>query len=156
MKRLVFPVAAIVLLSSCSGGTPPDVGGPGDVTQREALVRYAHSFEGTPYRMGGASRDGMDCSGLVIRVYDHFGLALPRTSAEQSQVGETVDKSDLMGGDLVFFRTTRREQVTHVGIYVGAGKFIHASTSARRVRVDELDSAYFRRRFAGARRVMPE
>jgi cell wall-associated NlpC family hydrolase len=148
---------AVVLLSSCSGASRyqpvavvPAPGGP----NRQEIVQTAKSFVGTPYRTGGTTRRGMDCSGLVIAVYRQFDIRLPRTSLDQSRVGMPVSRSRLKAGDLIFFKISRRRPVSHVGIYIGGGKFIHASTSARRVRVDKLDSTYFRQRFVVARRVV--
>jgi peptidoglycan endopeptidase LytE len=120
---------------------------------RQEVVQYAKTFLGTPYRDGGATRDGLDCSGLVMTVYGHFQVPLPRTSLDQSYTGDKVARSSVEPGDLVFFKTTRRS-VGHVGIYIGKGQFIHASTSARRVRVDDMNSEYFRPRFVMARRVI--
>jgi cell wall-associated NlpC family hydrolase len=88
-----------------------------------------------------------------MSVFGHFDVWLPRTSRDQSHAGEPVDRSSVEPGDLVFFRTGR-QTVSHVGIYVGKGQFIHASTSARTVRIDEMDSDYFRNRFVTARRVI--
>jgi cell wall-associated NlpC family hydrolase len=88
-----------------------------------------------------------------MTVYGHFQVPLPRTSLDQSHTGDKVARSSVEPGDLVFFKTTRRS-VGHVGIYIGKGQFIHASTSARRVRVDDMNSEYFRPRFVMARRVI--
>jgi cell wall-associated NlpC family hydrolase len=120
------------------------------------VAAYARSFIGTPYRTGGASRKGMDCSGLVITVYKHFDIHLPRRSIDQSHVGRTVARDAVEPGDLVFFKTSNRNPVTHVGIYVGHGRFVHASTSAHKVREDALDEDYFRHRFVVAKRVLEE
>jgi cell wall-associated NlpC family hydrolase len=117
------------------------------------IVGQASNYVGTPYRMGGTSSKGMDCSGLVFNVFRAFGIALPRTSRAQSRFGQEVPRRDLRPGDLVFFNTSGRG-VSHVGIYSGRGEFIHASTRARRVRFDRLDNKYFRKRFVVARRVL--
>jgi peptidoglycan endopeptidase LytE len=124
--------------------------------ERQEVVQYARTFLGTPYRNGGTTRDGMDCSGLVMNVYSHFQVSLPRTSLGQSRVGDQVGRSSIEPGDLVFFKTSRANPVSHVGIYIGKGRFIHASTSARRVRIDEMASDYFRHRFVTARRVIDD
>jgi cell wall-associated NlpC family hydrolase len=94
----------------------------------------------------------MDCSGLVLRVFKRVGHDLPRTSASQFQVGQSVAASELMPGDLVFF-TNGNGRVNHVGIYAGRRHFIHASTAKRTVRYDSLNSRYFRAHYAGARRI---
>ena len=117
------------------------------------IVHHAEDYVGTPYRSGGTTPGGMDCSGLVFNVYRSFGIALPRTSRDQSRFGQEVSRSQLQPGDLVFFNTSGRG-VSHVGIYSGRGEFIHASTRARRVRFDRLDNKYFRKRFVVARRVL--
>jgi cell wall-associated NlpC family hydrolase len=118
-----------------------------------ALVATAETYLGVPYRYGGVSRDGLDCSGLVMSVYRKHDIQLPRTSAQQFRVGRPVAPSALRAGDLVFF-ANGRGRVNHVGIYAGQGRFIHASTSRHAVRYDSLREGYFRDRFAGARRVV--
>jgi cell wall-associated NlpC family hydrolase len=117
-------------------------------------VRCAKTFVGTPYRTGGTSRKGVDCSGLVFAVYGEFDVRLPRTSLDQSLIGEQVDRSALKPADLLFFRSSRRSSISHVGIYIGGGKFVHASTSDRRVRIDALNDDYYRHRFTVARRIV--
>ncbi len=156
-KRQFLPAAAVLLLASCSSApryrsSPPDPG-PSEPNRKE-IVQYAKSFVGSPYRFGGSTRKGFDCSGLVMTVFRQFDIALPRRSLDQSRVGTPIDRAHIKPADLVFFKTSSRNPVTHVGIYIGGGKFIHASTSARRVRVDELDSRYFKRRFVTAKRLL--
>jgi len=149
-------VLAALLLVSCTSAPRYRSGGGGDTPVGEAsdVVTYAKSFLGTPYQTGGTSRNGMDCSGLVSTVYNEFNVVLPRTAQDQSQVGSDVSRNGVKPGDLVFFQTSRSKPVSHVGIYVGDGRFIHASTSAREVRIDEMNSDYFRRRFVKAKRVL--
>ncbi len=149
---------AILLIASCTSapkfrGTSGGFDSESRDPQRQEIVQYAKTFLGTPYRNGGTTRDGMDCSGLVINVYGHFDVRLPRTSLDQSRAGESIGRSSVEPGDLVFFHTGR-QTVSHVGIYIGKGQFIHASTSARRVRIDEMDNDYFKPRFVTARRVI--
>jgi len=117
-------------------------------------VRFAKTFVGTPYRQGGTSRKGVDCSGLVFAVYREFDIRLPRTSRDQSRIGDQVYRSGLKPADLLFFKTSRKESVSHVGIYIGGGKFVHASTSDRKVRIDALNDNYYKRRFTVARRIV--
>ena len=107
-----------------------------------------------PYRLGGNSRDsGFDCSGLVHAVYQQtLGLALPRRAAEQASSTQKIAKEELRPGDLVFFNTMRRSY-SHVGIYIGDNKFIHAPRTGARVRVENMDIKYWQSRFDGARRV---
>ncbi len=122
-----------------------------DETGAEA-VKLAEQYIGTPYRSGGTTTDGVDCSGLTFSVYRKIGVRLPRTSDEQARAGSHIDRDNLRAGDLVFFGSG--SSVTHVGIYANDGEFIHASTRARSVRYDSLDNNYFRNRYIGARRVL--
>lgn len=115
------------------------------------LVRVAMGFLGAPYRLGGSSVTGIDCSGFVKNIYKFFNIDLPRTAFEQSHVGMRVSRNDLSEGDLIFFRT--RKQVGHVGIYIGNNQFVHAASRKRGVRVDNLDQPYFDRRFIRAVRL---
>jgi len=120
---------------------------------RRGIVRTAHRFLGTAYRWGGESAGrGFDCSGLTQTVYRLNGLDLPRNSRSQFREGTPVRKEALRKGDLVFFSTTRRDRVSHVGVYTGQGKFIHAPGRGKRIRTSSLDNRYFRRRYIGARR----
>ncbi len=123
-------------------------------TQASALVSNAMGFLGVPYRRGGNSAEtGFDCSGFVRAMYEQtVGLVLPRRAKEQAAATDRVDKEDLQPGDLVFFNTMRRA-FSHVGIYVGDGKFIHAPRSGEKVRVEDMRTSYWARRFDGARRV---
>ncbi len=124
---------------------------PMDGTGAEA-VKLAEEYIGTPYRSGGTTTAGVDCSGLTFSVYRKIGVRLPRTSDEQARAGNHIDRSDLRAGDLVFFGSG--SNISHVGIYSSDGEFIHASTRARSVRYDSLDNKYFRNRYIGARRVL--
>lgn len=117
------------------------------------LLNTAYSMLGVRYRYGSMSRSATDCSGFTTQVFKAHGIKLPRTSREQSKHGASVAKSQLKQGDLVFFRTRGGSRVSHVGIYIGDGKFIHASSSGGSVRTDTLNSGYYDRRYAGARRV---
>ena len=118
-----------------------------------ALQALAHL--GTPYRAGGLSpRTGFDCSGLVAYVYRQgAGLALPRNTFDLSRLGEPVERAALRAGDLVFYNTQRREY-SHVGIYLGEDRFIHAPASGGEVRVEDLRAGYWMRRYDGARRII--
>jgi cell wall-associated NlpC family hydrolase len=116
------------------------------------LVEQAMTYLGTPYRRGGTTRRGVDCSGLVGAVYGEQGLDLPRTAAQQFAEGIAVAASDLRPGDLVFFRDTYKRGISHVGIYIGDGRFLHAAGRRHGVIVSELSRSYYRLRYAGARR----
>ncbi|HVT57146.1 MAG TPA: C40 family peptidase [Thermoanaerobaculia bacterium] len=119
----------------------------------KALVEQAMSFLGTPYRHGGASRHGVDCSGLIGMVFGQQGVGLPRTAAQQFAEGVAVAPEKLLPGDLVFFRETYKRGISHVGIYIGDGRFLHAAGRRFGVIVSALDKPYYKRRYAGARRV---
>ena len=118
------------------------------------LVSSAMSLLGVPYRFGGNDAEtGLDCSGLVRLVYEQsLGKILPRRAADQAAATEEIDRSELKPGDLVFFNTMKRA-FSHVGIYVGEGKFIHAPRSGSQVRIENMRLSYWTARFNGARRV---
>lgn len=122
--------------------------------ERQIFIRVAKGFLGTPYRFGGSSVRGIDCSAFVAKVYQFFDVSLPRTAREQSRMGVRVAKNELQEGDLVFFNT--RRAFGHVGIYIGNNEFIHASSgrsSGKNVRIDSLDKPYYNKRFIKAVRV---
>ena len=118
------------------------------------LVVNAMGFLGVPYKRGGNSVEtGFDCSGFVRSMYEQtVGLILPRRAEQQAAATQNIDKSDLKPGDLVFFNTMRRA-FSHVGIYVGEGRFIHSPKPGAEVRVENMGVDYWARRFDGARRV---
>jgi cell wall-associated NlpC family hydrolase len=118
------------------------------------LVFTAMGFLGVPYRRGGNTVEtGFDCSGFVRAIYKQtVGLILPRKAEQQAAATETIDRADLQPGDLVFFNTMRRA-FSHVGIYIGEGKFIHSPKPGSEVRVEDMGLSYWARRFDGARRV---
>jgi cell wall-associated NlpC family hydrolase len=105
-----------------------------------------------PYRFGGNSFLGIDCSGYVQKVFSLLDIMLPRTAREQFRRGKLVVKEELSAGDLVFFRTYAKFP-SHVGIYLGDNRFIHASSTERKVTIDSLDAPYYLKRFIGARRL---
>ncbi len=121
------------------------------------LVIQAMGLLGVPYKRGGMSEEkGFDCSGFVRHMFEKsVGLVLPRRAEEQAKVTEEINRSELKPGDLVFFNTMKRT-FSHVGIYVGDGKFIHAPRPGKAVRVDDMREAYWQKRFNGARRVQSE
>jgi cell wall-associated NlpC family hydrolase len=122
--------------------------------QASELVVNAMGFLGVPYKRGGNSAEtGFDCSGFVRAMYEQtVGLLLPRRADQQAAATQVIDKKELQPGDLVFFNTMRRN-FSHVGIYVGDGKFIHSPRSGSEIRVEDMGVAYWKRRFNGARRV---
>jgi cell wall-associated NlpC family hydrolase len=118
------------------------------------LVVNAMGFLGVPYKRGGSTVEtGFDCSGFVRSIYEQsIGLILPRRAEQQAAATQNIDKSELKPGDLVFFNTMRRA-FSHVGIYVGEGRFIHSPKPGAEVRVESMSVDYWARRFDGARRV---
>ncbi|MHB1458985.1 MAG: C40 family peptidase [Armatimonadota bacterium] len=116
------------------------------------LLNRGLSFVGTRYRYGGTSSRGVDCSGLMKIIYQKEGIALPRSARQQFHIGKPVSSGKLSPGDLVFFNT--RGFVSHVGMYIGNGKFLHAANRKAGVRVDSLGSMYYNKRFIGARRIL--
>ncbi|WEN42545.1 Murein DD-endopeptidase MepH [Thauera sp. GDN1] len=123
----------------------------------EQLVDEALSYLGIRYRFGGTSpATGLDCSGLVLNVFRNaVGLNLPRTAGEMAKLGDRIGRQELKPGDLVFFNTMRRA-FSHVGIYLGDGKFVHAPSSGGKVRVENISNRYWAQRFNGARRLLDE
>src|SRR5512134_17053 len=119
---------------------------------KERLVRIAQRMLDIPYRFGGSSFLGIDCSAYVQKVFSLLDIMLPRTAREQFRRGIRVGKDELAVGDLVFFRTYAKFP-SHVGIYLGDNRFIHASSSERKVTIDSLDAPYYIKRFVGARRL---
>lgn len=121
--------------------------------ERSLFVRVAKGFLGAPYRLGGSSVRGLDCSAFVKKIYEFFDVSLPRTAKEQARVGMLVMRDELKEGDLVFFNT-RRRAYGHVGIYIGNNEFVHAAAGrARMVRIDTLDKPYYNKRFVKAVRI---
>lgn len=119
----------------------------------DQIVMTARNYIGIPYKWGGESADeGFDCSGLTMTVYQLNGLDLPRTSRQQWRVGTPVARDDLQKGDLLFFATSGGRRISHVGIYAGEGKFIHAPGRGKSIRLAALSKTYYRKRFMGARR----
>jgi cell wall-associated NlpC family hydrolase len=124
------------------------------VDKTETLINNAMQLIGVRYRWGGNTpQSGLDCSGFVRYVFnDTFGFLLPRKSAQMSKVGLEIGKDELRPGDLVFFNTMRHA-FSHVGIYVGNNKFIHAPSKGKAIRVDDMTKVYWEKRYNGARRL---
>jgi cell wall-associated NlpC family hydrolase len=122
--------------------------------ERNLFVRMVKNFLGVPYRLGGSTLKGIDCSAFVKRIYEIFNTQIPRTTWEQLRIGKRVGKADLEEGDLVFFNIpSRRASNRHVGIYIGNNEFVHASSRKKEVRVDSLEAPYFNKRFLNGIRV---
>ncbi len=157
-KVLPF-IAFLFILSGCASSPPVKQNTsfqqpyPQRSSVEQRLRILTRDWYGTPYRMGGTSRSGIDCSGFVMTAYrDLFGIPLPRTTKAQMKVGYSVAQSQLQPGDLVFFRPPYKTR--HVGIYLGRGEFAHASSS-QGVMVSHLNNRYWRGAYWAARRVMP-
>lgn len=148
-------VAALGVLAGCST-PPPRTVPPPTIASRPTLgdeiVLRAMAQIGTAYRYGGADLEGFDCSGLVYFIHQELGLPAPRTARQQFESSRRVARGDLAPGDLVFFRF-EGARISHVGIYAGAGRFVHAPQSGRNVELKSLDDAYYARHFAGGGRL---
>jgi cell wall-associated NlpC family hydrolase len=148
LDELSLPDALPQALAQSEQPTPASEADP-----RHLLVDFAMTLRDIRYRRGGRSpQHGFDCSGFVHYVFAQvLGVELPENSAAQYRDGRKIDRDDMQAGDLVFFRT-RGKRISHVGIYLGGGRFIHSPTTGERVRVDRMSEKYWSRRFAGARR----
>jgi cell wall-associated NlpC family hydrolase len=142
-----FPMPGASPAIATAPGADPALPGDGYSISSTALA-----LRGTPYRNGGVDPSGFDCSGLVKYVFEQHGVALPRDTKRQFEVGADVNPASLVPGDLVFF-TTVAPGASHVGIVVGGDQFVHAPNSAGVVRVEHLSSQYWSSRFVGAKRV---
>jgi len=163
-RNLLYLIAFIVTGCSSSGPLvvspslppePPSTSPPPRAERSEALLQALLSL-GLDYRYGGRSPvTGFDCSGLVAHVYQEaWGIRLPHNTKAQSQAGVPVSLAELQAGDLVFYDTLKRP-FSHVGIYLGDGRFVHAPKSGSQVRVESIRSAYWSQRYNGARRIEP-
>ncbi|WP_246264128.1 C40 family peptidase [Aromatoleum toluvorans] len=166
--RFIAALAATTLLIAPPAGaddTPAPADQPAATTSSfgrygtaaQDLINQGMEYLGIRYRFGGNSPEtGLDCSGLVQNVFRNaLGLNLPRAARDMASVGEKVGMQDLKPGDLVFFNTMRRA-FSHVGIYVGEGRFLHAPSRGGEVRIDEMSQSYWAKRFNGARRMVPD
>ncbi len=162
MHRQILRLAFALVLAIVAGcGTSPQRGSSGEtVTQvlpqalGDEVVLRAMAQIGTAYRYGGADLEGFDCSGLVYFIHQQLGFSSPRTAQQQFDASRRIARGDLLPGDLVFFRFSG-PRISHVGIYAGAGRFVHAPQTGRNVELKSLDDAYYARHFAGAGRLVP-
>jgi cell wall-associated NlpC family hydrolase len=150
IKRFPYSILILSLLASCvSGGTYRD-GWFSSMEKRSRIVRTAQHYLGAPYRYGGDTPRGFDCSGFVKYVYQRNGINLPRSVPGQYEAGRHIGRSQARQGDLVFFRTSRSRRLSHVGIYLGNNRFIHAPRTGKRVSYAKMDEPYWKKRYAGA------
>lgn len=153
-KVKLFTVLAIVsyslLLSGCSS-SPNDKGS----SSKQTIVKTAKKMLGVKYRYGGTSpKRGFDCSGLVQYTHKAAGIKLPRTTGQQFKASRWISRKNLEAGDLVFFKTSVSSAVSHVGIYLGKNKFIHAPSSGKHVKINSMKEKYWLKRFTSARRIL--
>ncbi len=152
----ILPTVAVSILLTACGSTrhaPPSMEtGQAPASVETRLRRAARDWEGTPHRLGGLDHGGIDCSGLVVRIYaDLFGRRLPRTTGALARSGRPADQRRLAPGDLVLFRPPGDKP--HVGIYLGRNEFVHASAK-RGVMISRMDARHWRQSFWTARRVL--
>lgn len=165
--RILLQVTLCLLVGGCSAIAPapcytsvPQRRVVAELVRRRnagerRLLRVVERYLGIPYRWGGTSREGMDCSAFVRAVFrETYGIELPRTSRQMYSVGRAVQQlSELQAGDLVFFRdASLSRSISHVGIYIGEGRFAHSS-AADGSAIGQLSARYFEQRYAGARRL---
>ena len=149
--RTLLPALLLVALAACTPFQPGMPSVPTSVDAGQAVLLAAQSQIGAPYRYGGAGPDAFDCSGLVAYAHRQLGIAVPRTAAQQFAAATPVPHRDLRPGDLVFFRLESRA-VSHVGIYAGDSRFVHAPQKGGHVRMANLDDEWYRQRYVGAGR----
>ena len=151
--RIVYFVSIMLLLTMAGCGSKAS-----KRSKIETIIKTARSYTGTPYKWGGTTRDGMDCSGLLLNAFQSIDHFIPRTSADQSKTGKKVSKEQIKEGDLVFFATGKKKRkITHVGLVTEVRgrevRFIHASSSLGVVE-NNLSSDYYKKRFRQARRIL--
>jgi cell wall-associated NlpC family hydrolase len=148
-KMLAMLLTGSMMLSGAIAGGAQKV----EAAPSAGFVSYAKSLMGIPYRWGGTTTKGFDCSGFIRYLYAKEKVSLPRTAYAMYKTGTSVSRSGLRTGDLVFFKTSRSAPVTHAGVYIGGGKFIHSSSS-RGVSISSVnDRYYWGSRYVGAKRI---
>lgn len=151
MFRITSIALLIAVLATFLSGCSPRIAPPSHSVEQKLLKQF-EIWRGTPYRLGGESSSGVDCSSFIMIVYrDAFGVQLPRSTDEQLRTGRRIAHNRLAIGDIMFFQTGRNTK--HAGIVMGNGMFMHASTS-RGVVMEHMNNPYWVRNFIGARRVL--
>lgn len=145
MKKVIWLCVVVMFLSSFAGLAT--------ASAESALKKVSSDLIGTRYKYGGTTTRGFDCSGLISYIYKKFGVKLPHQSRSMAKLGKRIKKSELKPGDLVFFKEGRSKRISHVGVYIGGGRFIHASSS-RGVVSDKMSDKHWVRDFVMARRVL--
>lgn len=140
----------ILILPGCSSAPNKDT--PDKRKAGREVANIAESLIGVPYRYGGSSLKGFDCSGFIYYVFDKTGIAIPRTTEDQFRLSERRPLEQARTGDLLFFRINSRK-LSHVALYIGDGRFIHASTSKNQVTTASLDNPYWRNRLISVGRL---
>lgn len=149
MKRFLAATALFMLLCLTFFANPFKIEA---ALSANKLIAEAHKVIGTPYRAGGTTPKGFDCSGFVGYTYKKVGVSLPRSSGAMYKKGKPVSLKQLAPGDLLFFKTSKHKGISHVAIYIGNGRMIHA-TSSKGVKVDSIHQSYWKQRFVGAKRL---
>jgi cell wall-associated NlpC family hydrolase len=151
-KRTRMSLCAALLLSGCASTTPSTTRSALSEATSGSAASHALAMVGKPYRPAGSTPAGFDCSGLVQYSYAKVGVRVPRDTQALLKVSSPVDAGGLRRGDLLFFDSDGNK-LSHVGIYVGARRFVHAPSKGGKVRTDSLDAGYWRKHFVGARRL---
>lgn len=149
MKRFLAATALFMLLCLTFFANPFKIEAAFSANK---LIAEAHKVIGTPYRAGGTTPKGFDCSGFVGYTYKKVGVSLPRSSGAMYKKGKPVSLKQLAPGDLLFFKTSKHKGISHVAIYIGNGRMIHV-TSSKGVKVDSIHQSYWKQRFVGAKRL---
>jgi cell wall-associated NlpC family hydrolase len=144
-------ITAIVLIAGCTSSSPQRIYKLQTSNTGEQIVHISKQLIGSPYRYGGESPSGFDCSGLVSYIYRELGISVPRSSRQLHKQSHKVSLGSLQPGDLVFFAISKNK-ISHVGIYASEKQFIHAPSSGKRVSMASLDNPYWEKRLIGAGR----